>query len=122
MADDSDPTTAALSLRFGRRLTPDVAGELASMLRLYSIPTEELFFKWEAYCIKLDLDLDIKIGMDVVRDFKRDLQQVLEAEVRGKLKPAGGASMGGGARTVKTSGIGGEGLGLCVFSSRDWWG
>jgi len=67
--------------------------------------------------MKLDLPSDVKISVDLVRDFKRDVQQVLEAEVRGK-RGVGGAGGAGGAggrgRTIKPEVEDGGGLGLCV--------
>lgn len=56
--------------------------------------------------MKLGYEPDVKISVDLVRDFKRDVQQVLEAEVKGK------RGAGGVGKMIKADV--GEGLGLCV--------
>jgi len=70
--------------KFGK-LTPEVAIEFDSMLRLYSIDAQELFFKWESYCMKMGDD-DVKISPDAVRAFKKDIHDQFETETRNKLK------------------------------------
>ncbi|OCL07369.1 DNA polymeras-like protein alpha/primase associated subunit [Glonium stellatum] len=64
-------------------LPPEILGELQSMLRVYSISSEELFFKWEAYSMKMGGD-EIKLDLKTARDFRKDIQDVLERESRGK--------------------------------------
>lgn len=93
-------------------LPPIAVDELISMLRLYDITPEELFFKWESYCIRLGYDSDVKISIDHVIDFKRDVQKMLEAEVKGRRGAAGGKAAG--TRVIKAEvGEGGaDGLGL----------
>ena len=62
-------------------LAPEVMGELQSILRLYGIDAQELFYKWESYSMKMNIDyLDLKMA----RDFKKDIQEALERESRGK--------------------------------------
>jgi len=115
MSTEDDPTTSALAELFGPApLPPIVTDELQSMLRLYKISPQDLFFKWESYCIKLGYEADVKISINLVRDFKRDAQQVLEAEVRGKRSAVGGAGASGvGGRMIKAEvGEGVDGLGL----------
>ncbi|KAF8421092.1 DNA polymerase alpha subunit B N-terminal-domain-containing protein [Tirmania nivea] len=113
MSTEDDPATtttatSALAELFGPApLPPAATDELQSMLRLYKLTPEELFFKWESYSLKLNYDADINISVDLVRDFKRDVQQMLEAEVRGK-RAAGGA----GPRAVKAEAGAGDALGL----------
>ena len=91
--------SADLISLFGK--LPSIAvEELKSMLRLYDITPEELFFKWESYCIRLGYDSDVKISVEHVTDFKRDVQKMLEAEVRGK-RGVGGGGKAAGTRVIK---------------------
>ncbi|KAI5811009.1 DNA polymerase alpha subunit B N-terminal-domain-containing protein [Peziza echinospora] len=105
-----DDTNSALAKRFGN-LTPDVAGELASMLRIFTTDIQELWYKWESYCIKLGLDRDHKMSLENVRDFKKDVQDALEKEVKNRARGAHGAGTSGSKRAVKRE-SGADGLGL----------
>ena len=64
-------------------LTDDVLAELQSMLRVHSIPAQDLFFKWEHYCMKMGAE-ETKLNLETVRAFKRDVQESLERESRGR--------------------------------------
>ncbi|KAK3051471.1 DNA-directed DNA polymerase alpha subunit pol12 [Extremus antarcticus] len=64
-------------------LPPDVTDELLTIIRLYSLSAQELFFKWESYVIKMGVD-NTKMEYRTVKDFKKDLQDVLERESRSK--------------------------------------
>jgi DNA polymerase alpha subunit B len=64
-------------------LPPDILGELESILRLHSIPPQELFYKWESYSMKMGSE-ETKLDLDTVRMFKKDVQDGLERESRGK--------------------------------------
>lgn len=64
-------------------LPPDVLGELQSILRLHSISPQELFYKWESYGMKMGTE-QTKFDLPTVRAFKKDLQEMLERESRGK--------------------------------------
>jgi len=64
-------------------LRPEILGELQSILRIYSVSPEELFFKWEAYSMKMGGD-EMKLDLKTARDFRKDIQDVLERESRGK--------------------------------------
>jgi DNA polymerase alpha subunit B len=81
---DDTPTNPALIERFGEQ-PPDIMGELRSMLRLYDVDAQELFFKWESYSMKMGPE-DTKLTLDTVRAFKKDVQEQLEREVRGKAR------------------------------------
>lgn len=61
----------------------DILGELESMLRLHSISPQELFYKWESYSLKMGSE-ETKLDLDTVRMFKKDVQDGLEREHRGK--------------------------------------
>ncbi|KAK5150385.1 hypothetical protein LTR04_006823 [Oleoguttula sp. CCFEE 6159] len=81
-----DETTAELNELFAapsQQLPPEVLGELQSILRLHSISPQELFYKWESYDMKMGGE--VKLALQTARDFKRDLQDVLERETRGKV-------------------------------------
>lgn len=65
------------------QLQQDVLGELQSALRIHSLSPQELFFKWEAYCLKMGSE-NTRMDYKTARDFKKDLQDVLERESRGK--------------------------------------
>jgi len=67
---------------YSEGLPKDVLAELQSILRVHSITAEELFYKWESYSIKMGDEM--KLNMDTVRSFKRDVQEALERETRGK--------------------------------------
>lgn len=67
-------------------LPPDVLGELESTLRLHSISPQELFYKWESYSLKMGSE-ETKLDLDTVRMFKKDVQDGLERENRGKHAP-----------------------------------
>lgn len=62
-------------------LAPEVMGELESILRLYGIDAQELFYKWESYSMKMNIDT---LSLKTARDFKKDIQEALERESRGK--------------------------------------
>lgn len=76
----ADPTVAELNDKFAigtKDLESDVIAELQSIMRLYSLSTQDLFFKWESYCIKLDMD-EMRPSVQRLRAFKQDLQDALE--------------------------------------------
>lgn len=62
-------------------LPPDVVAELESMMRLHGLSVEDLFFKWESYCIKMDLDAQT-ISLPTVRNLKQNIQDELEKSYR----------------------------------------
>ncbi|GAM90586.1 hypothetical protein ANO11243_086310 [Dothideomycetidae sp. 11243] len=65
-------------------LPEDVATELLSISRLHSLSEQELFYKWEAYSLKLGSE-NTHLNYKTVRDFKKDLQDALERESRSKV-------------------------------------
>ncbi|KAF7545587.1 hypothetical protein G7Z17_g9065 [Cylindrodendrum hubeiense] len=71
---------AELQSRFpspNKPLEPDVLSELESIMRLHNLSAEDLYFKWESYCIKLDIDAQ-DISLEVVRNLKQSIQDTLE--------------------------------------------
>ncbi|KAF2087912.1 DNA polymerase alpha/primase associated subunit [Saccharata proteae CBS 121410] len=83
-----DDTSAELTELFApnNELPAEVLGELQSMLRLYSISPQELFYKWESYSIKMGSDTSLNLR--TARDLKKDIQDALERETRGKVAHA----------------------------------
>lgn len=63
-------------------LPKDVLTELQSILRVHSIAPQELFYKWESYCLKMGEET--KMDLETVRLFKRDVQEGLERESRSR--------------------------------------
>lgn len=81
--DDSAKTIALVEC-FGE-LTPDIVAEFLSMLRSYGFDDQELFWKWESYCMRMGSD-DTKLDLETVRLFKKDVQEQLEKDIRAKAR------------------------------------
>lgn len=64
-------------------LSKEVLAELQSILRVQSISPQELFYKWESYCLKMGSE-DTKLDLETVRALKHDVQESLERESRGR--------------------------------------
>ncbi|KAK8154502.1 LOW QUALITY PROTEIN: DNA polymerase subunit alpha B [Phyllosticta citrichinensis] len=104
--------TAELNELFGSpaaELSPDVLGELQSLLRLHSISPQELFYKWESYSIKMGPDTTL--NLKTARDLKKDIQDTLERESRAKAahakvdKKTAGPGPRAGANTADVFGM-----------------
>ncbi|CAK7267327.1 DNA-directed DNA polymerase alpha subunit pol12 [Sporothrix epigloea] len=118
--------TSRLNERFGyaegQQLEPDVLMQLQSIMNMHALPIQELYYKWEAYCIKMDLPLDqATLTMARLRAFKQDLQDALE---RRNQHMANSSSGGGGAvhkvkseRIAATPRRGGDVFGLLGVST-----
>jgi DNA polymerase alpha subunit B len=81
----ADATVAELNERFGsgdKPLEADVLAELQSIMRIHQLDAQDLFFKWESYCIKMDLDGATVVSYNTARAFKKDLQDALERNHR----------------------------------------
>ncbi|KAI5840173.1 DNA polymerase alpha subunit B N-terminal-domain-containing protein [Morchella snyderi] len=63
-------------------LPADVGTELHAMLRLHNINAEELFYKWESYCMKMGPDT--RPTLDTVAAFRKDVRDQLEKEMRAR--------------------------------------
>lgn len=81
---DSKENVNALFAPTGDGLSPDILAVLDSTQRLHSISAQELFYKWESYCLKMGSE-DTKLDLDTVRMFQKDVQDQLE---RGNQKTA----------------------------------
>ncbi|KAI1810948.1 DNA polymerase alpha/epsilon subunit B [Poronia punctata] len=73
-----------LNDRFGtgdRPLDHNVLVELQSIMKLHSLTPQDLFFKWESYCIKMDMD-EMKLSVESLGALKQDLLDALERNSR----------------------------------------
>jgi DNA polymerase alpha subunit B len=61
----------------GKGLPADILGVLESMLRLYSLTPEELFIKWEVYCLKMGSE-ETNLDLETARMFSKDVQDNVE--------------------------------------------
>lgn len=64
-------------------LTPEISRELKSIIDLYSIDAQELFYKWESYSMKMGAE-STTMDLKTVREFRKDLYEQLERDRRGK--------------------------------------
>lgn len=90
----------------GGELEPDVVSELQSIMRLHELSAENLYYKWESFCIKMDMEAS-SLSLGAVRNLKHDIQDALErsnraqAQVKTEKKvgatPRAAATRGGGA-------------------------
>ncbi|CAJ2508043.1 Uu.00g092290.m01.CDS01 [Anthostomella pinea] len=64
-----------------KELEPDVVAELQSIMRMHSLSPQDLFFKWESYCIKMDMD-EMRLSVQTLRALKQDIQDALERSNR----------------------------------------
>jgi DNA polymerase alpha subunit B len=104
MADSTVEELNTLFAAPGTELEPDVLTELQSIMRLHSIPPQELFYKWESYSIKMGSD-DLKLDIDSARALKKDVQDGLEREVRSKAHVRSADKRGGATpRNVSSNG------------------
>ena len=87
------------------KLENDVLGELKSTLRIHSLSPQEMFFKWEAYSLKMGPDT--QMNYKTAREFKKDLQDALERESRGKahMQSANKRSNNGTPRNANTGDV-----------------
>lgn len=67
----------------GNGLEPDLLGVLESILRIHSISAQELFFKWESYCLKMGSE-DTKLDLETARMFQKDVQDGVERTYQGR--------------------------------------
>lgn len=94
-------------------LPPDVTGELESILRLYSISPQELFYKWESYSLKMGSE-DTKLDLDTVRMFKKDMQDNLERNTQDRHGGRGSDRKSNFTATPRSTTAGGDVFGMQV--------
>lgn len=83
MADTTEELNELFAAAAPNGLPKDVLAELQSLLRIHAISAQELFYKWESYCLKMGPD-ELKLDLETVRLFKKDVQDTLERESRGR--------------------------------------
>lgn len=67
----------------GGPIEPDVLSELQSIMRIHDLSIDDLFFKWESYCIRLDLPVQSSaLTLANVRNLKQNIQDDLEKTLR----------------------------------------
>ncbi|KAI0407374.1 DNA polymerase alpha/epsilon subunit B [Xylaria palmicola] len=80
----SEAEIKELNERFGtgdKPLDHNVLVELQSIMQLHSLSPQDLFFKWESYCIKMDMD-EMKLSVESLGALKQDLLDALERSNR----------------------------------------
>lgn len=77
--DDSSHDSELLE-RFGAQ-PPDILAELRSMLRIFDVDSEELYYKWESYGFEMNVS---SLTLDTVRAFKKSIQDKLDKEMAQK--------------------------------------
>ena len=83
MVDTSDEINDFFAAPGESTLPPDILAELQSIMRLHSISAQELFFKWESYSIKMGSE-ETQLNLTTARALKKDIQETLERETRGR--------------------------------------
>jgi DNA polymerase alpha subunit B len=81
MAEASESELNKLFAAGGKELAPDVLAELRSIMRLHNLSSEDTFYKWESYCIKMELEAS-QMSLEMIRAFKQDIQDALEKSTR----------------------------------------
>jgi DNA polymerase alpha subunit B len=61
----------------GNGLAPDILDVLQSVLRVHSLTADELFIKWEVYCLKMGSE-ETKLNLETARLFAKDVQDSVE--------------------------------------------
>lgn len=81
--DSDDELRETFSSASPAGLNEDVLTELRSISRLHSFSAQELFYKWESFCVKMGPD-GMALTLENVRAFKNDIQEALERDSRAK--------------------------------------
>ena len=87
---DTKENFNALFSPTGDGLDPSVLEVLESVQRLFSISPQEIFYKWESYCLKMGSE-ETKLDLDTARMFQKDVQDNFERNAQ-QGKPMGRAS------------------------------
>lgn len=98
----ADEMVTELNERFGsgnKPLEADVIAELQSIMRLHALSVDDMFFKWDAYCMKMDAD-GLKTSVETLRAFKADLQDALDRSNRTQVHVKTEKRVGATPRTV----------------------
>jgi DNA polymerase alpha subunit B len=84
----------------GTELPQDVLTVLQSITRIHSFDAQELFYKWESYCLKMGSE-ETKLDYETAQAFKKDVQEKLEQDNRGKHSVTRGEKRGGVGATPR---------------------
>lgn len=70
-----------LQTRFSpnKALEADVVAELQSMMRLHDLSVDDLYLKWDSYCLKMETDADA-VTLQGIRGLKQTIQDTLEKD------------------------------------------
>lgn len=79
---DNNPHDSDLLRKFGE-VSPEVTAELQSMLRIFNVDADELYYKWDAYGMAMEIEPGT-MSLDSVRAFKKHYQQQLDKEMQAK--------------------------------------
>ena len=83
----AEASVAELNERFGtgnKELEPDTVKVLQSIMKMHQLSVEDLYFKWESYCIRMEAD-ERQPSMERLRAFKQDLLDALEKSNRAQV-------------------------------------
>ncbi|KAG9255436.1 DNA polymerase alpha subunit B N-terminal-domain-containing protein [Emericellopsis atlantica] len=78
MADKMDEE---LSARFSpnKPLPPDILSELQSIMRLHDLSPEDIYLKWDSYCLRMDYEAQ-DVTLAKIRSLKHAIQDTLEKD------------------------------------------
>lgn len=96
-------------------LTQDVLLELKSIMDLHALSPQELFYKWESYCLKMGSE-ETRLNLNTARALKRDVQDVLERETRGKTHMRGAEKRHTSGATPRAGGHNQDMFGMYVIA------
>ncbi|KAJ4423338.1 DNA-directed DNA polymerase alpha subunit pol12 [Gnomoniopsis sp. IMI 355080] len=99
----AEPIISELNERFGandKGLGQDVIVEMQSIMRLHDLSPEDLYFKWESYCIKMDMEAG-QPSFEKMHDFKQGLQNDLEKSTRTQVHSKPDKRVGATPRATK---------------------
>ncbi|KAJ8110808.1 hypothetical protein ONZ43_g5781 [Nemania bipapillata] len=66
-------------------LEHNVVVELRSIMQLHSLSAQDLYFKWESYCMRLEM-ADMKLSVEALGALKQDLLDALERSNRSQVQ------------------------------------
>ena len=115
MTDSNDEFNELFGGGKPNALPQDVVGELQSISRIHAISPQELFFKWESYCLKMGAEETV-LNLDTARALKRDVQDSLERESKGKTHMRGAEKRHTASATPRALGSNRDAFGMYVFN------
>ncbi len=87
-------------------LQPDVAAELRSIMRLHNLSAEDLYLKWDSYCLKMEIDAQA-VTLQAIRNLKQTIQDSLEKDNTRRTHVKASATPRAGAAARSGGGVGG---------------